>query len=272
MKFPSPSHKVKVMERSWLTMTVLPLKLDGYRIVDAEGNEETDAYKTKEEAESVRRGLTRFYEENPTYLNFVKEKNMTTTEAPLKLTRERAVQMFESLGLKTAGTWNKVRMSEKLQKLAESYDDDTRMPDPLAQETFNAVMAAIKNGAGVELVSSTPSEQPAAPQGGSGVSGEMDLRDDEPKKEEAAAPSEGKKAEVAKPKTPEVKKIAGVRPSTTCTPYLAGKLLKEFGIEGGVTEELIKKLDEACESQRPDQRKAELAWAWHCLRGFLGIE
>jgi hypothetical protein len=67
-------------------------------------------------------------------------------------------------------------------------------------------------------------------------------------------------------------KPAGVRPSNKIVPYLAGAVLKQHGLEAGVTEQLIGELDKARGKKKPDEAKALLAWAWHAIRGYLGHE
>ena len=50
----------------------------------------------------------------------------------------------------------------------------------------------------------------------------------------------------------------------------AGAVLKQHGLDAGLTEELVSELDAARCKQKPDEAKAIMAWAWHAIRDYLG--
>lgn len=141
-------------------MTKLPLRIvpgRAYMIVDANDDFEAGDYNTKAEAEEDRRGLTRFYNAHPNYLNpnFDRRRIM-------QLKRSVAVSMFESLGMKTAANWNKQRMAEKIATLENSYDADQKLPTPETQATFDAIFGAKVNDESIELVADDLVDEPVS--------------------------------------------------------------------------------------------------------------
>ena len=66
--------------------------------------------------------------------------------------------------------------------------------------------------------------------------------------------------------TPE-KKPMGVRLGRT-VPFLAGTVIRKHGMEGGVTPEMMREMAELRKSETAEEQKADLAWAWHAIRGY----
>lgn len=148
-------------------------------------------------------------------------------------------------------------------------------------------------GAAVGALEEPPTEEPAAPplatpaaeapkkkRGG----GRRKKKADEPKSEEpkeeaaTATTADGGEAPAGKtPEEPKVEKTAepakpklmNIRP-TMSRKYLAGHVLREFGLQGGVTREMMERVNELAGKKNDDQSWAALAHAWHALNGYLG--
>jgi hypothetical protein len=74
-----------------------------------------------------------------------------------------------------------------------------------------------------------------------------------------------------KPRTQDPNKVnKGVRESRT-RPYIAGEILKEFGLDNGITPAMVAALE--ARYPKPNVRESEFALrnAWHAVRGFLGL-
>lgn len=270
-------------------MTVLPLSTipgnDGYRIIDRNGDEEAGGYTTKAEAEDIRLGLLRFYEEHPDYLILTpvsKEKNVNAVATePLTVSRGEAIHLFQALGLKTADKWQKPRMQEKITKLLEDFEVDQKLADPEAQATFTKVSEAIVGNREIQLIADRDVSEggEAAATDGPKVSTEAEkpstkveeeLTDGEPEPKKEKAPKAEKPQKEPKPVAEPKKKYTGVRASTTTVPYLAGQVLKKHGLDNGITDEMVSDLAKLADNA--PTAHAALAWAWHVARGFQGIE
>lgn len=94
------------------------------------------------------------------------------------------------------------------------------------------------------------------------------------KAEKPAKPVDFSKAKAEKPAkaapapVEEVTKIPRVR-STETRPFLAGQIIKEYGLEVGVTDEMIAELDRRYGTNKPRECAHILRHAWHSVRGFL---
>ena len=83
-----------------------------------------------------------------------------------------------------------------------------------------------------------------------------------------AAPTPKPKAADA-PKAAWQKGAPGVRPQQSGRSYQAGVIIRERGLEAGVTDELVALLDERVGKANPVQSKFDLASAWHTLNGYI---
>ena len=61
----------------------------------------------------------------------------------------------------------------------------------------------------------------------------------------------------------------GVRAGRTRS-FLAGTIIAKYGVEAGVTPEMVAELDELHGKPNPNDSKWYLAQAWHSLRGYTG--
>lgn len=82
-------------------------------------------------------------------------------------------------------------------------------------------------------------------------------------KAQAATPKAKPEAAPAPPKT------KGVLGGCKSRAYLAGKLLAAVGLEGGVTPELVAKVDELYGKANPTQTGFDCRAAWHAINGYL---
>lgn len=78
-----------------------------------------------------------------------------------------------------------------------------------------------------------------------------------------AAPVAEQEAAPAQPKT------KGVLGGCKSRAYLAGKLLAASGLEGGVSPELVAKVDELYGKANPTQTGFDCRAAWHAINGYL---
>jgi len=77
-------------------------------------------------------------------------------------------------------------------------------------------------------------------------------------------------APVAKQETaPAQPKTKGVLGGCKSRAYLAGKLLAATGLEGGVSPELVAKVDELYGKANPTQTGFDCRAAWHAINGYL---
>lgn len=176
--------------------------------------------------------------------------NLVYEEKPmLRLRRSDVVVMFESLGMKTAGSWNKQRMTEKIATLENSYDADQKLPSKSTQATFDSIFSAKVNDVGIELVSD-----------------DVDIEE----KEGVVKGEERETEEVTEEETKVAEaKSMGVRRNAKTAAYFVGRTLAEFGVEGGVTEDMCKRLDVLRNKSKPEEAAASLAWGWHVIHGYL---
>ena len=69
--------------------------------------------------------------------------------------------------------------------------------------------------------------------------------------------------------TPAHPKTKGVAGGCKSRAYLAGKLLAAAGLEGGVSPELVAKVDELHGKANPTQTGFDCRAAWHAINGYL---
>ena len=79
------------------------------------------------------------------------------------------------------------------------------------------------------------------------------------------------KEDTAKAVLPPTKKTApGVR-AMRSRPYFAGVIVAKYGLEAGVTDEMVAELDAAYGKPNPTESRYRLKDAWHAARGYMGI-
>lgn len=188
----------------------------------------------------------------------------------MQITREKAVALFNELGLTTAEKWNKKRMEAKLAKVDELVDDDITITDDALRAELTDVLAAIENGEEITIGTSeaateeAPKAAPAKASKAKVVPKEVapEAMPDSPAAKEPKAPKA--------PKTPEAPKapgLPGVREMRT-RPFLAGVVLKKHGLKKGITDEMTNELDDLYGKVNPRESFALLTCAWHIARGF----
>jgi len=83
---------------------------------------------------------------------------------------------------------------------------------------------------------------------------------------QAATPKAKQEATATKEAQPKTKGVLGGCKSRA---YLAGKLLAAAGLEGGVSPELVAKVDELYGKANPTQTGFDCRAAWHAINGYL---
>lgn len=177
----------------------------------------------------------------------------------VQVTREAAVELFTEIGMKTATKWNKKRMTAKINKLDEMVDKDTEVGTELAKATLDTIMAAIKDNEDVEVVMALEEATPP--------DHNKDEGKDKAKKAAAKPKTKAKSAPKDPPPTANPDKIPGVTKKNS-RPYFAGMVIAECGLENGVTEEMVARLDELYGKENPSESVFSLRNAWHAIRGY----
>lgn len=164
----------------------------------------------------------------------------------LVVTKSEAVELFGALGINSASKWGPKRLATKLGAIDKVVDDTTTVP-PECQPVLALVLEAIEDKQEITVFSADP-------------------KDDETPKKVAKKPTKAKgtkpPAGTTAPEGP-----TGVR-ATVTRPYLAGKIIAEYGINVGITDEMAKRLDEEYGKANPSESMFALRNAWHAIRGF----
>lgn len=171
-----------------------------------------------------------------------------TSTKPCNLTKPEAVSLFEALGIASAGKWGPKRLATKLTSVDKIVDDTTAITDPEVDKLLTIVLEAIEEGTTISVANATKQEPKEAP-------GPVAKK----KSIVAAAPKQAPDDD-----TP---KLTGVRAAVT-RPYLAGQIIKEMGVEVGVTEAMVKELDNRYGKVNENESWFALRNAWHAIRGF----
>jgi hypothetical protein len=200
---------------------------------------------------------------------------MTTTA--LQIPKAKAIALFNALGLQAAAKWNLKRMAGKLAKIDELVDEETTIDDVEANTTCDLVLKAIEDGQEIEVVEGEPEAAAvAAPAAAEGEEDSVNMAeamkpDAKPKKKAATKKAAGTAAAPATPKEPKpaaAPKTPGVRETRT-RPFLAGIVIREAGgLEKGVTDAMVQKLDKLYGKENPAESQFCLKNAWHAIRGF----
>lgn len=64
----------------------------------------------------------------------------------------------------------------------------------------------------------------------------------------------------------------GVRRSERASLYIAGQIVKKYGLERGITQEMVDEADEIAGRSNPIQTFYNLRYAWHAIRGYQGLK
>lgn len=191
----------------------------------------------------------------------------------MKIPRSVAVALFVALNFKTADKWTIDKLGEKLKKIEEHVDEDTKLGDA-EKKNLAKVTKALAANEEIEITDDTPAPAKVAPKPAK--------KEEAEETEEAEAPAKTAKTTVAGGKGVEKKKAAkppkeekpkgpsadGVRFSKS-RPYLAGIVVKKLGIESGVTQKHVDELNKAYGKPNDHQSWFVMRNAWHSVRGYM---
>ena len=177
---------------------------------------------------------------------------MTTA---LTISKKQAVDLLTELGFKTAKAFNLDRLQKKIDGLQDFVDDNTEVEEELVG-LMNSVLEALEDEREVKVLDDAP-EKPAKAKPA--------------KKEEAKKPA-AKKEEAKKPaKKPAVQAESNgherIRP-TLGRPYYAGLVLRKEGLDKGITDGMVKEVDELTGKPNPKESLSWLKLAWHVVNGY----
>ena len=114
----------------------------------------------------------------------------------VKVAKSQAVAMFQALGFKTAGKWNKPRMGRKLTEIVETSEEDKFEIED--NEELNALLQSIVSSEdGFELVDDSD-EPETKPKEDETVVVEVETKDESSVAEKTAKPKPEKVAEPEK--------------------------------------------------------------------------
>jgi hypothetical protein len=203
----------------------------------------------------------------------------------VKISRADAVALCTGLGFKTAGKWDKQRMIVKLKDVIQMVDDcgevGVEEDTPDADRLNKLLVALAKAKDELELVSkieggeteSVELEEQAVAEPVAEKPAKKAKKKPEPKveeeEEEEVEEKPAKKAKKEKKEKPaKVASKGGIR-SIENRRYMAGIILREHGLDGGVTEGMIKEVDDKYGKSNMDASRKQLVDAWHALNGYL---
>ena len=167
---------------------------------------------------------------------------MTTA---LTISKKQAVDLLTELGFKTAKAFNLDRLQKKIDGLQDFVDDNTEVEEELVG-LMNSVLEALEDEREVKVLDDAP-EKPAKAKPA--------------KKEEAKKPA--KKPAVQA----ESNGHARIRP-TLGRPYYAGLVLRKEGLDKGITDDMVKEVDELTGKPNPKESLSWLKLAWHVVNGY----
>jgi len=220
--------------------------------------------------------------------------------------KDSVVALFHACGFKMAHKWDPSRLAKKLRSISEIVDDSVVLSDEV-EATLITIQEAFQNGQEVEvgeLEETAPVEEEEAVEEGEVVEEEVAEQDgaddadqraveDEPvveepakveKAEKSAEKSAGKKPAKRTAKDDKVEKAVSAIPKSESGPdlgptpgvrsmrnrrFVAGIVIREKGLEAGITDEMIKLVDEQYGSPNPNVSKKTLVDGWHVINGYV---
>jgi len=198
----------------------------------------------------------------------------------VQMTRMQAVELCTAIGFKTASKWNKDRMLRKLMQLPDMVEDDgleipedvdghdrlQQLLDDIHKSDGNITLTrnveevdASVADAKVDDVKEEPKKKMRAPSKASKSAKNAKVEDDVKEEESKKKSSE---VESKKPKNVGKRSIRNRR-------YCAGIVLREHGLEEGITEEMIQEVDAMYGDSNMVASKSQLTDAWHAINGFV---
>lgn len=205
----------------------------------------------------------------------------------VQIEREAALQLLEAAKFKTARRWKDDRIADKLKSVCDVipgvFDEEEKAAfeaDAGLQATYIDVQAAREDGADFEIVVGEDTPPPPEPaklgEGEGGGATEEPApppkKTDAEKAAEKAAAKKAAKEKAAKEKEKTAarminKTLNKVNP-TAGRAYFAGQVLKEFGLEKGVTEEMVQEVNKRYGKPNDNQTWFLLGNAWHALNAW----
>lgn len=195
------------------------------------------------------------------------------------------------------------RLTTKLKKAPDLADDDVELTDA-EDETLTAVLEGLE-GDGIKVVADPAAEEKPKAKKGKGkgkpaakpeaveeeedpateeaYEDEAEYEDADAEEKPATKPPAGRakkkkdKEEKKQPKVPAAPTLPGVRLVRT-RPYCAGVVLAAHGLAGGITEDMVREVDDLFNADRPaaDQKsnmgesRFVIRNAFHAIRAYLG--
>ena len=201
----------------------------------------------------------------------------------VKITQAQAVELFVSVGMKTADKWTLDRLGKKLAKIDEMVDDDLIIEDEEIEARLVEVLSAIEDGVAIEIKKSK-----AKPKKETKSKSKLKPKPKKAKKETKPKPKpkveketkpkpkpkvekETKPKKEKKPKSKSIKNegVPVVR-LIKSRPFLAGVMIAEQDdLEIGITQEMVAELDERYGRSNPIESFNSLKFAWLCVRGYV---
>jgi hypothetical protein len=199
---------------------------------------------------------------------------MTDEAKTMEISRADCLELLIAIGWNNAAKWDNDRLEEKLPQVKDVVPSTPLAEEKLAKLLID-VLAATEAGCKFKVVGE------AAPgTGGKTTKAKPELTAEqiEAKKAEAAAKkAEKEKAKADKKAAADAAKAAAkaakesgpksIRPSTT-NPWIAGQILKKYGLGVGITKEMLDEFDAVRGKSNPVEARFVLANSWHAINGY----
>jgi len=213
----------------------------------------------------------------------------------VKITQAQAVELFVSVGMKTADKWTLDRLGKKLAKIDEMVDDDLIIEDEEIEARLVEVLSAIEDGVAIEIKKSK-----AKPKKETKSKSKLKPKPKKAKKETKPKPKPKVEKETKPKPKPKVEKETKPKPKPKVEketkpkkekkpksksiknegvpvvrliksrPFLAGVMIAEQDdLEIGITQEMVAELDERYGRSNPIESFNSLKFAWLCVRGYV---
>lgn len=181
----------------------------------------------------------------------------------VKIYKSQAYSLMKYFQWKTLDNWNSEKFTARLPGIKE-VAKPTETPSEDVAKTMITVFAAFEEGKEVQVV-----DDPVE-----GVVKTEKTENEEKKKEEKEKTPEPKVEKPKKePKAPEPKKEkvgpGGLRITKT-RETIAGRIIKEVGLEVGITAKMIDDVDAEYGKPNKDRSWSALISAWHTINGYTG--
>jgi len=176
----------------------------------------------------------------------------------MKVTRKDAVVICESLGYSTARSWNRKKMRTILveEVIPLGKEEGIELPGDVEDfERLNGVLKELieSGGEGLELVERSVDS----------------AKENAEQKQEANAEQKQEANAEQKQEANAEQKPVGVRNQKTRL-YCAGVVIKRYGHDVGVTDEMVQEVNELFGKNPNDKRSREaLGFAWGAINGYL---